>query len=193
MELLVLVNVVVKLEELVKQLRMHQHLTYQCLTYAIRQQPSGCFNTYLSNGNIMAITKVEYMNKLLTLCTDGEQEKFNKMYPQGPTKKQIDWAIKQIENTINAQSRIRSMENIRQHKTKVEEQDKQIRDLQKQLANINDQLNQVNNENMRLRQVTTSTAVDVAERLDKLAALEACGVDNWDGYDVAMEGAGSSY
>lgn len=27
----------------------------------------------------------------------------------------------------------------------------------------------------------------IQERLDKLDALEACGVDNWDGYSDAME------
>lgn len=35
--------------------------------------------------------------------------------------------------------------------------------------------------------ITSPASVETQERLDKLYALEAAGVDNWEGYDFAME------
>lgn len=36
----------------------------------------------------------------LKKCTKSEVNLFNQMYPNGPSDDQLDWAFKQIENTL---------------------------------------------------------------------------------------------
>lgn len=37
----------------------------------------------------------------LSQCTEPQQALFKKMYPNGPTAKQLSWAITQCQNTLN--------------------------------------------------------------------------------------------
>jgi hypothetical protein len=40
------------------------------------------------------------MNELLAECTESQKELFSRMYPKGVSDNQLDWAIRQIENTL---------------------------------------------------------------------------------------------
>ena len=46
------------------------------------------------------MNKREYLNKLLQLCDDKQRNVFERMYGEGPSPKQLGWAITQVENTI---------------------------------------------------------------------------------------------
>lgn len=43
----------------------------------------------------------EQLTKKLALCTPQQQAFFHRLYPNGPTQKQMDWAYTQIENTLS--------------------------------------------------------------------------------------------
>ena len=44
--------------------------------------------------------KENMLNEMLEKCTEGQIDKFNRMYPNGPSEEQMDWAIQQVENTL---------------------------------------------------------------------------------------------
>jgi len=135
------------------------------------------------------MNKTDYMNSLLALCTDRQKDIFNRMYPAGPSIKQINWAIKQLENTLsNLNSKEEEFKELQRvltdHTTKSAEI---IKELTSKLA-ISEHENKVYEK--RIERLTSQINIDnanVQERLALLDALEAGGVDNWDGYDLAID------
>ena len=118
-------------------------------------------------------------------CKPDQQEFFKRVYPNMPNKKQLDWAIQQVENTIE--------------KNKI--YDKQIEEI-KELKNLNEKhiktIEDLNNKNYILESDNKELRILNAEfslkPIDKnakdlllLDALRSAGVDNWDGYDCAIE------
>jgi peptidoglycan hydrolase CwlO-like protein len=135
------------------------------------------------------MTQYEYMNNLLALCTDSQKELFNRMYPDGPDKKQVRWAIVQLENTLKnldlSKEELRNVKNdlektLSSTYTEMRKLELEIKSLKSELHEANSRINQLENP------INTENT-DVQDRLCKLDALEAGGVDNWDGYDFAME------
>ena len=43
----------------------------------------------------------ERMEELLTLCTEAQQNLFERMYPNDVPDEKLDWALSQIERTLN--------------------------------------------------------------------------------------------
>ena len=134
------------------------------------------------------MTKTEYLNDLLTLCTECQKNMYNRMYPNGVTGKQVDNAISQIKNTIlglnNKCDKLSSVE-LELSTLKIEHEHlKQVNNrLQRECVVLENEVDRLSNP------ISTDNAY-VLERLAILDALEAGGVDNWDWYGYALEQAG---
>jgi len=138
------------------------------------------------------IHKKDTMELLLSLCTDSQKDLFEKIYPNGPTDKQLDHAIFQCSNTLkHANDEIAQLESAKlktetELNTAIAERDKymsQLNNTNKEIQILEKQLEARNN----LMSDVEKSSVYTQERLARLDALEAAGVDNWDGYDYAME------
>lgn len=42
----------------------------------------------------------KHLAELLSQCTDAQQDVFNRMYPNGPKKSQLAWAMTQCHNSV---------------------------------------------------------------------------------------------
>lgn len=127
--------------------------------------------------------------EMLNICTAAQLEVYGKMYPNGPSDDQIQWAIQQIERTILKgnvdQERLKDINSLFEAYKK-EAEDKhdllhlEIKRLSNELVEAEDRINKLSNP------INVQSA-DVQERLDWLQALEDAGVDNWDGYSYARQ------
>ncbi len=135
------------------------------------------------------MTKKDYLNNLLSLCTEKQTELFNRMYPNGVDASKLKWATTQLENTLkNLNS---SKEELTTVKKEAEESKKQLLDdistLKATLDATEKDLARVTALSERLKNPITVESNEIEERLNLLNALEGAGVDNWDGYDFAIE------
>ena len=124
----------------------------------------------------------DYLNKLLGLCNEGQLNLFNKMYPDGPDKKQLSWAISQVERTLKSENdKITNLKNeIKELKTIGDKKTDTIHSLNSDIADLQKELN-------ALKNYASASTDDVQKQLDKLQALEAGGVDNWEWYDESLD------
>lgn len=131
----------------------------------------------------------KYLDQISKLLIQEQMDIFNRMYPDGPDKSQLKWAITQVENTILGQNK--RAQRLRDIEKEFEEYKKDNADkiathvrafdsLAKELAKVTKE-----NERLSASKIDIDNA-EIIERLDKLAALEAGGVDNWEWYDEAM-------
>ena len=135
----------------------------------------------------------DYMNSLLALCSDAQQEIFKKMYPTKPTPKQLNHAITQLENTLKRENL-----EIETLKRQFRESKELVTSLEENIKSLESENRKLKKENGRLekeieRLSSDPVAVDNADiqkDLALLAALEAGGVDNWEWYDEAVQAAG---
>ena len=133
----------------------------------------------------------DYMGKLLDLCTEKQKNLFGRMYPTGPTAKQLNWAVTQLENTLKNLNvdKEQLRDEKKAHADDVESLNKSIRDLEKKLSIAVADLADAERRIERLSNSDAVNSADIQERLALLDALEAGGVDNWDGYDDAVDEA----
>jgi len=131
----------------------------------------------------------DYMGKLLTLCTEKQRAFFNRIYPDGPSSKQLNTAVLQLENTLKNLNA--DKEQLRdEKKAHVEDVDAlnvTIRRLEKELSNTFTELREAESRIQMLSSPEATKSADIQERLALLDALEAEGVDNWDGYEYAID------
>lgn len=134
------------------------------------------------------MNKREYLDKLLSLCTSNQLDIFGRMYPFSVGDCQLDWAITQVENTLHKlNDKSEEFDNLRrtvvtlklQHKKELERQDNTITMLRGEVI-ILELVAQ------RLKNPISVENNEVQERLLKLDALEAGGVDNWEWYGESM-------
>ena len=135
------------------------------------------------------MNKRDYMNNILALCADTQKELYGRMYPDGPTNKQLDHAIWQIENTLKDSNDKRV---VAQKKLKLLEENQE--EIKKELGKVNQKNDTLEKENKGLyREIEALSSNEniekakVIEDLNLLEALRAAGVDNWDGWDYAIE------
>ena len=131
----------------------------------------------------------DYMGKLLDLCTDWQRAFFSRMYPTGPTAKQLNWAVTQLENTLKNLNvdKEQLRDEKKAHADDVELLNKSIRDLEKKLSTVTAKLADAERRIERLSNSGSVNSAEIQERLALLDALEAGGVDNWDGYANAVD------
>lgn len=129
------------------------------------------------------------VDHLLKLTTDGQRTMFNRIYPDGVPSGNYDHAIYQIENTLRSLN-----EKNEKKQDKIKELEKTIGDLKFQIKVLTshnmDLKTELNETNRKVKQLSSTESVntaDILERLEWLDALEAAGVDNWNGYDYARE------
>ena len=134
------------------------------------------------------MTKQDYLNKILRLCTEEQQALFNSMYCKGPDLKQLDRAIAQVEHTLRVQNIDKAAyRKLEREKNEVEAELRlQLKNIESDLKRSEDRLNEVDRENRMLRNPILLDNVHVQEKCDLLDALQAGGVDNWEGYEAAV-------
>ena len=135
------------------------------------------------------MNKQDYLNKILALCTEKQTELFNRMYPDGVSSKQISHATFQIENTLKNLN-----ESNEELNRVIKESDEhklisngKVNDLINNINLIEKELVDANSHIMRLENPINIENNEVQERLNLLDALEAAGVDNWNGYGYALD------
>jgi len=138
------------------------------------------------------MTKREYLNNLLQLMTEEQLNLFARMYPNDPTDKQVAHAITQCETTLKGlNAKVQRLSNVDKEFKAFKDQSK-IYD--QMCSNKIDELKyEMNKISVLAEQLSNPIATDNAEiqdRLAKLDALEAGGVDNWMWYGASMEQAG---
>lgn len=137
------------------------------------------------------MNKRDYLNKLLALCTEKQKDLFKRMYPEGPLPKQLDWATIQLENTLKDLNEQKEM-----MKSLRDQYNLEVLNLKKEadfsaLALVTTQ-RELDKANKRIEQLSNPMSManaDIQTDLQILSALQAHGVDNWEGYDDAMRSA----
>jgi hypothetical protein len=131
----------------------------------------------------------QYMKKILALCTEEQKDIFNKMYGDGPTTKQIEWATKQIEKTLldtNRRAQI-AQNKLEESKLELFEIKGKFNILQRNNDDMTVNLKEAQYYIKLLSTHENKQRADIEKRLEKLDKLEAAGVDNWEWYEDAMK------
>jgi len=114
----------------------------------------------------------DYMGKLLDLCTEKQRDFFGRMYPAGPTAKQLNWAVTQLENTLknlNVDKEQLQLEK-KAHAETLDTLNSSIRDLEKKLSTT---VTGLANAEKRIERLSNPDAVNSAEIQERLALLDA--------------------
>jgi hypothetical protein len=138
------------------------------------------------------MNKKEYLQDLLTLCTEQQLNLFNRMYPNGCDSKQTDLAITQIKNTIlSMNKKTESLVNIQKEFEDFKIKSlKENKDLEKLYKEQEKELKEAYLDIEKLSNPINTQNLDVQRKLDKLYALECGGVDNWEWYGECMSTIG---
>jgi len=136
------------------------------------------------------MNKKEYLDKLVGLLTGPQLGLYGRMYPNGPKPEQIRRATEQVEATLfglnRSTQRLRDIEEeLNAYRLSTE---LTIEALNRQCDSLLDELQRAEGRIKNLSTPSNMAHGDINESLDKLARLEAGGVDNWDGYGYAMRG-----
>lgn len=126
------------------------------------------------------MTKTQEIEYLLQIVSQHEREFFERMYPNGieniPNK---DHAIFQIKNTLTR----RGVGN-----EKLKEENKQLQyELFSLQAKYKICLSALDDANDKLKTINYKPSEMTEDDANFLLALRQAGVDNWDGYDLAVE------
>jgi chromosome segregation ATPase len=146
------------------------------------------FEKFIKEARNSVISKKQYLDELLTLCTEQQLNMFNLMYPNGPTSKQYDRSIEQIKATILGLNKdVERLRNIEKdfNLFKKESEEKE-QSLQKEIKLLNHEIESLNNNIDMINNHINIENAEIQERLAKLDALEQYGVDNWEWYDDAI-------
>ena len=119
-----------------------------------------------------------FLNQLLYLCTKDQQDRFSELYPAITSKEQIKEAQSLVLKTlISNKTKLESLEK------EVKELKEQVIDLQAENCQLQCNLDECKTPNEGL-EITNN---QYKKNSLKLQALENLGVDDWDGYDDAMD------
>jgi len=131
----------------------------------------------------------EYLDKILTMLVPEQQAMFSRMYPTGPSTDQLKTAIAQVESTILSLNRRTQLlaNTIVEHECLLVERADKIKELERDLETTRAELKSAEGEITILSVTSNVDQVEVQRRLALLDALEAAGVDNWEGYYLARE------
>lgn len=128
------------------------------------------------------MNKREYQEKLLSLCTDKQKNLFGRMYPNGPSIKQLGTAINQIERTLSDLNATNE-ELVLERKVLALLKESSATENRKLLIDIKKLTEEANRKELEPQELTDEDQED----LQMFHALKAAGVDNWAGYDHAQE------
>lgn len=132
--------------------------------------------------------KYTYLSNLVKLLTDEQLSMYNKMYPNGKPR-HVDVVIGHVERglqTLNQATQELRVEKLLAEK-KFTEANEELDILKRDVEIMKRELRQANMEIERLSTSENIVNANIQFELDKLQALENAGVDNWVGYDYAME------
>lgn len=124
--------------------------------------------------------QVEEINYLLQFVTESEKDRFNKIYTEGVDKiKNKECAIQQIKNTILKKNKV-----IKNQKDSIEIclRDLEIRN--EEIANLSNKIKDLE----RIISINEYAEKEIDRKISLfLQALERACVDNWEGYDIALD------
>ena len=129
-----------------------------------------------------------YLDSLLSLCTDRQKNLFSRIYPDGPKPTQIKHAIFQVENTLkNLNADDEAAKAVKKEaKETVAELSLNLSTTKINLKNTEDELKEAHAVIERLKNPINVENNAIQERLALLDALEAGGVDNWEWYSESI-------
>jgi chromosome segregation ATPase len=131
--------------------------------------------------------KKDYLDKIVKLLTGPQLSMYNRMYPNSP--KNLDIAISQVEATLKQLND--KTDKLHEEKEKAEADAMkayiETTQVKTELKGLYSALKEAQSEIRRLSTPENLAIADVQRQLDLLQALESAGVDNWSGYDYAME------
>ena len=135
------------------------------------------------------MNKQDYLDSLLNLCSDKNRAIFQRMYPDGPTKSQMARAIDQVERTLRSANNKYEDDNSEKKDLKEanEEMKKEIKKLEREKSEDEREISDLNARMSKLENPVNMDNAKDQERLQFLCALEAAGVDNWEGFEYALE------
>ena len=136
------------------------------------------------------MNKQEYINKLLSMLPDSYTERYNAMYPDPIKGKTLKRAIIQAERSVEILSDRYTSMSVDYHETadQITACHTEISQLKSQLHDAHKRQTMLQNKISDLSEDPASLVTAVAsERLRLLDELEAGGVDNWVGWDDAIE------
>jgi chromosome segregation ATPase len=109
------------------------------------------------------------------------------MHPNVETSKDVSWAITQIENSLKKGNEDTSIlkKTLKKNEEKLNILEKKIEELKESLEASDLEAYQCRLTIEQLSNPISLTNLGVQKRLIFLEALEAGGVDDWDGYDEA--------
>jgi len=138
------------------------------------------------------MTKRDYLNNLLQLMTEEQLKLFERMYPNDPTDRQVAHAIVQCENTLKGlNKKVQRLTNVdKEFKTFKEQCKIDAQVCSNKIDVLEHELNKINVLAEQLSNPIATDNAEIQDRLAKLDALEAGGVDNWTWYGESMEQAG---
>ena len=127
----------------------------------------------------------EIYKLLLEECTQVQQEFFKKLYPNGLKKDQLNHALFQVKNSAGKNK----IEN--KHVKQIQQLTEQVNKDIVEKAELKTQIIDLITENRELKIKIAESVFEFIEpkRRDSLflEALESAGVDNWDGYELAID------
>lgn len=129
-----------------------------------------------------------YLSRLLKLCTPEQMDMYRRMYPSNPTPSQRTRATEQVEATLLGMNRdVQQLRNIKKEfEARETEYEAALLALGEQVSGLRGELRDARYQIRLLSTPINTGNAKIQGRLDKLDALEAAGVDNWEGYDFAM-------
>ena len=135
------------------------------------------------------MNKRDYLEKLLSLCTEKQANLFSRMYPDGPNIKQLSWAITQLENTLKDLNYTREALNgvKKAAKSSADVFSQELKRTERKLVDTEQELKEANCLIDRLKNPINTENNEVQEKLELLEALQQGGVDNWTWYDEAIK------
>ena len=134
------------------------------------------------------MNKIKY---LIDFLSESEKNVFDKFYPNEEClKKNIKHALFQVENTLNG--RVKKTE---EQKEEIKKLNEELRDKQKEVDDLNLKIRQLSDNvaelkvKQRLSNAQDNDQEDVSMWDDPVFfdCLIRAGVDNWDGFDFAVE------
>ena len=140
------------------------------------------------------MTTRNYLDKILSMCTPKEIAFFNQIFPGEVPAKDLSKAIALVERTISGSAKKR--ETIREELSVLENKYGALKNnlhttvpkLKRRISELEDHNRELLVLSERYTNPITLDNVKVQERLAILDALEAGGVDNWEGYDESLKG-----
>ena len=131
------------------------------------------------------MSKLEKITLLSVYLTQDQLDRLTRCYPDGYSAKEYDNVLRLITSTL-----IKNRDAVVETKTLVSSQNNLVEQLEAKDSELVSLKREVERLNTRITNMTTPVTVEqeeINDQLNLLNALVRAGVDNWEGYDIAID------